>query len=219
MPEKKLPIVPGEKSYSDTVVMGPGAYSDTEKKQRIDNIKQRRANRESKTLIFASSITRDIDKLSFNKDYRFGDARFHEFRGKRAKEIVHYMEHHLEEENPHTVVLVAGGNDLPNKDLQMKDIVNVAENLIEGGIKCRDKFGVSDVLISSILPRSHSDFQGNRHRLNNILREMCESNGFIFIENEDIVLRPHVHRDGVHLNEDGSSLLHKNLLFALNNTR
>ena len=38
--EKKLPIVPGEKSYSDTVAMGPGGYSDTEKKQRIDNIKQ-----------------------------------------------------------------------------------------------------------------------------------------------------------------------------------
>ena len=48
---------------------------------------------------------------------------------------------------------------------------------------------------------------------------MCEKNGFMFIENEDIILRPHIHHDGVHLNEDGSSLLYKNLLFALNNTR
>ena len=129
------------------------------------------------------------------------------------------MEHHIEEENPHTVVLVAGGNDLPDRDLSMKDIVKVAEHLIKGGLKCRNTFGVSDVLISSILPRSHSDFQGNRHRLNIVLREMCEKNGFMFIENENIILRPHGHHDGVHLNREGSNLLHRNLLFALNNTR
>ena len=136
-----------------------------------------------------------------------------------AKDIVRYMEHHLEEENPHTVAFVAGGNDLPNKDLPMKHIRTVADHLIEGGIKCKEQFGVTNVLISSILPRSHSAFQCNRHRLNIVLRELCEKNGFMFIENDDIILRPHGHHDGVHLNGEGSNLLHKNLLFALNNTR
>ena len=75
------------------------------------------------------------------------------------------------------------------------------------------------MLISSILPRAHSIFQGNRHRLNMVLMEMCKKNGFIFIENEDIILRWHGHHDGVHLNTEGSNLLHRNLLFALNNTR
>ena len=75
------------------------------------------------------------------------------------------------------------------------------------------------MLISSVLPRSNALFQGNRHILNMILRERCDENGFIFVENEDIVLRPHGHHDGVHLNEDGTELLHRNLLFALNNTR
>jgi hypothetical protein len=76
---------------------------------------------------------------------------------------------------------------------------------------------VTNVLISSILPRSHSGFQGNRHCLNNVLRELCEKNGFIFVENDDIVLRPHGHYDRVHLNKEGSDILCRNLLFALNN--
>ena len=60
-------------------------------------------------------------------------------------------------------------------------------------------------------------FQGNRHRLNIVLRELCGENEFQFVENDDIVLRPHGHHDGVHLNEDGTEALHRNLLFALNN--
>ena len=218
----KLPVVPGEKSYKEVLITEQNektdSYSD-ERRKKIEAIKQRRNNKESKTLIFASSITRDIDKYAFNNNYCYGDVRFHEFKGKKGKDIVKYMEHHLEEESPHTVVLVAGGNDLPNRDLPMTEIAKVANHLIEGGVKCKEQFGVTEVLVSSVLPRSHSDFQGNRHRMNNVLRNRCEEEGLKFIENEDIVLRPHGHRDGVHLNEDGSELLHRNLLFALNNAR
>ena len=131
---------------------------------------------------------------------------------------MHYMEHHIEEENPHTVMFVAGGNDLPNRDLPEHKIKEVAEHLIKGGIKCKNHFGVTDVLISSIMPRLDALFQENRHRLNNNLRKLCEENGFMFVENDDIILSAHGHHDGVHLNEEGSDLLHRNLLFAFNNT-
>ena len=114
------------------------------------------------------------------------------------------MEHHLEEENPHTVMFVARDNDVPNRDLPRNKIAEIANNLISGGKKCKEQFGVRDVLISSVVPRSDALFQGNRHMLNMILRERCHQNGFIFVENEDIVLRPHGHHDGVHLNEDCS---------------
>lgn len=204
-------------SYRDAVTTD--RHSEEQREQKIQGIRERRTNRESKTLVFASSITRDVKKQEFRENHRFGDVKFHEFRGKKAKDIVHYMEHHLEEENPHTVAFVAGGNDLPDQDLPMKDIRTVAEHLINGGVKCKEQFGVTNVLISSILPRSHSAFQGNRHRLNVLLRELCEKNQFMFIENDDIILRPHGHHDGVHLNKEGSILLHKNLLFALNNIR
>ena len=66
------------------------------------------------------------------------------------------------------------------------------------------------------MPRENAEFQGNRHRLNKILGDMCNQNGFTFIDNNNIVLRPHGHLDGVHLNREGSDLLRDNLLKALN---
>ena len=64
-------------------------------------------------MVFSSSITRDIKKQSFNFECKKGDVRFHEFRGKTAKDIVRYRTPHLEDEEPSNVVLIAGGNDLP----------------------------------------------------------------------------------------------------------
>ena len=81
---------------------------------------------------------------------------------------------HLEEEQPSSVVFVAGGNDLPNKEVPFHEIKKIANCLVEGGLLCRGEHGVQNVYISSILPRCHSVFQGNRHSLNNMLREMCD---------------------------------------------
>ena len=44
-----------------------------------------------------------------------------------------------------------------------------------------------------------------------MLRELCGANGFVFIENKDIVLSKHGHHDGVHLNEEGTKCLRDNL--------
>ena len=142
-----MPLVPGDKSYRDALTneqSGNTCYSQEEREEKIGNIKKGREKRESKTLVFASSITRDIDKRAFSDNCRYGNVTFHEFRGKKAKDIVRYMEHHLEEENPHTVVLVAGGNDLPSKDMTLREIEKVAEHLIEGGAKCKRTFGATD---------------------------------------------------------------------------
>ena len=144
------------------------------------------------------------------------DVTIHEFKGKRASDIVKYMLPHLDEEQPSSVVFVAGGNDLPNRDISNEEIKKVASKLVEGGLLCRDVHGVNQVYISSIMPRSNSVFQGNRHRLNNILRDMCKESNFIFIDNSNIVLSKHGHQDGVHLNVEGSELLRENLLNVLN---
>ena len=123
---------------------------------------------------------------------------------------------HLEEEQPSSVIFVAGGNDLPNRDISVDEIKKVADCLVEGGLLCRDIYGVNKVCISSIMPRSHSAFQGNRHLLNNTLRDMCRERNFTFIDNKNIVLSTHGHHDGVHLNFEGSDLLRDNLLNVLN---
>ena len=92
----------------------------------------------------------------------------------------------------------------------------VANCLVIGGRICRNEYGVNNVFISSIMPRENSAFQGNRHRLNKVLRGMCIENGFNFIDNNNIVLSTHGHHDGIHLNYDGSDLLCNNLLDILN---
>ena len=224
---KKPTLRPGTTTYSGavrscsapptTVNKTTGSdFSLDEKVQKIQNMRKRRAARESKTLIFSSSITRGIQKKSFNEDCRTSNVIFHEFKGKTAQDIVRYMPPHLEDEHPTSVVLVAGGNDLPNRDISMDGIRKVANCLIEGGLRCKTQYGVDQIYISSIMPRSHSAFQGNRHQLNQMLKTLCEENDFVYIDNDNIVLRPHVDYDGVHLNDDGSYLLRENLLDALN---
>ena len=141
---------------------------------------------------------------------------FHEFKGKKACDITKYMIPHLEDEQPSSVVFVAGGNDIPNKDIPFDEVKKIANHLIEGGLICRGEHGVDEIYISSIMPRSHSAFQGNRHSLNNMLREMCKQYNFTFIDNGNIILSTHGHQDGVHLNHEGSELLRTNLLDVLN---
>ena len=216
-------VVPGHRTYSETVrgsTVSPETsdYGQKEKAEKIEAIRARRGLRERKTLIFSSSLTRDISRQqsSFNNMCKKSDVRFHEFKGKKACDIVKYMIPHLEEEQPSSVVFVAGGNDLATQDVPMAEIQKVADCLIEGGLACRGMYGVQDVYISSIMPRENSYFQGNRHRLNNILRSMCKQMDFIFIENSNIVLSSHGHHDGVHLNFEGSNVLRDNLLGALN---
>ena len=60
---------------ASTAASTENSYSDEEKNVRIERIKERRNNRESSTLIIASSITRDINKKEFNDNYRYGNAR------------------------------------------------------------------------------------------------------------------------------------------------
>ena len=159
--------------------------------------------------------TRDINFKEFNEDLEVGNAKFHIFKGKKAKDISRYMIPHIQDENPSDIVFIAGGNDLPNKVASSKVINEVAEGIIKGGLECRNN-GVTNVYISSILPRADCYFQINRMKLNKVLREECEKHNFVYIDNENIVLRNHVCSDNVHLNSQGSTLLKKNVLDALN---
>ena len=167
-------------------------------------------------LIFSSSITRDIYEQTINKHCTNGTIQIHKFNGKKAKYITQYMIPHMAEENPHTVVLVAGGNGIPNKAVSDERLVEIADYLVEGAKKCKEEYGVSNVIISSVLPRRDSVFQRNRHILNRILKTYCSEYGLTFLENENIILKNHVCYDGTHLNSLGSDVFSDNLLQVLN---
>ena len=217
---RTIRIIPGNESYSETVSKDnltekTTTDDDTERRRLIQNIKDRREKREKKTMVFSSSIARDINFKEFNEELNVGNADFHIFKGKKAKDISRYMIPHIEDENPSDVVFVAGGNDLPSKVVSQRFISEVADCIIRGGLECKNH-GVSNVYISSILPRADSYFQINRMKLNKVLRSECAKHNLVFIENDNIVLKQHVCWDEVHLNKEGSRLLKENILDILN---
>lgn len=208
-------VVPGEKTYSEAAGSGPDPDKEEKLRERIDILKGRRNRRETNTLVFSSSMTRDIAKRSF-KDDCHGSVYFHEFKGHTARDIVDYMLTHVMQACPRTVVLVCGGNDIPEYDVSLKKLKDIADYMIKACLDVKNRLGVVNVLISSIMPRENSYFQGNRHQMNLMLRKMCEENGFSFINHNNIILSKHIAWDGTHLNDQGTSILSENLLNAIN---
>ena len=153
---------------------------------------------------------------TINKQCTNGSIKIHQFNGKRAKYITQYMVPHVVEENPHTVVLVAGGNDIPEKVAPIERLGEITNYLVEGALRCRNEYGVSEIVISSILPRKDSMFQRNRHLLNDLLRKSCLEHNFTFLEHGNIILKNHLCYDGVHLNKSGSAIFSDNLIEVLN---
>ena len=90
----------------------------------------------------------------------------------------------------------------------------LASSIIAAGKICAESG--AKVGISSILPRADFYQQLNRHEINTLLRGMCASNNFEFIDNSNIVLSKHILPDGVHLNRAGTKLFSENLLVYLN---
>ena len=83
------PIRPGVNSYRDAVVEG------------------------KKAVVFSTSMTRSIRINEFNSYYKEGNARFFRFHGAKARHVKDYVLSHLEEEQPDSVIIQMGGNDLP----------------------------------------------------------------------------------------------------------
>ena len=135
--------------------------------------------------------------------------------GGKARNIKRYIVSHLEEERPDSVIILAGGNDLPTSRNNPLPVLRIANDIMEIGIACK-KFNVSNIFISSVLPRQLVYLQKRRKELNGILRNLCIVHNFVFIDNENIILREHILKDGVHLNDSGTILLARNFLNNLN---
>ena len=193
-PERDIamkPIRPGTaNSYSEAVIKG------------------------KKTMIFSTSMTKGIRHQEFNNYIENGHAIFQRFHGAKARHVKNYIATHLSEQQPDTVILLAGGNDLPTKKDNPIPVEDIASHIIEAGNVC-STYGVKNVLISGVITRRTPYMAKRCRELNNILKGMCQVSNFIFIENSNIYFQ-HLAGDGVHLNEDGNINLANNFLNALN---
>ena len=165
-------------------------------------------------MIFSSSITRGINTNGFNKQLHNCEAKFHKFHGKTAHDIKKYIPPHIAEGHPDSVIIVAGGNDVPIGRFDTVPLSIIADDITEAALLCKTE-GVKHIYVSSILPRSSCYFQARRNKLNNMLKERCRINGFVYIDNENITLKKHIGYDGVHLKQI-VSLLCRNLYNCLN---
>ena len=187
---RRVPLVPGPRTYSDVARKG------------------------EECLIFSTSITKGIKVNEFNDNYDGGTASFRRFHGGRVRHIKEYLWTHLEERQPKTVIIHAGGNDLPTpKGEQPIPVGDIANDVMEAGIICR-RYGVRDIFISSVTLRKQMYVQRRCQELNDFLRELCKLHGFIYLDNSNIKLE-HLF-DGTHLNHEGSVILANNYLYYLN---
>ena len=165
-----------------------------------------------KTAIFSTSITKGIRIKDFNEIYRSGSACFRRFHGSRANGMKYHVIPTMIEEKPEVIVIHTGGNDLrtpKNNPISVETIVN---SIIDAGKVC-ESYGAKCIIISGVIIRNTGYMETRRREINNLLKGY--KNGYLFIDN-DLIKRDNLY-DGVHLNEEGSVILAKNILHALNN--
>ena len=149
------PVRPGNKLYSEAL------------------------NDSKKSVIFSTSMTKGIRPDKFNRDhYTNGKASFHRFHGGKARHIRNQIETHLQEELPDAAILLIGGNDLSDNRNNPTPVVNIANQIIDSAMLCKN-YGVKDVCVSSVLMRKErkTNFEHTERRrkeLNEILRSLCE---------------------------------------------
>ena len=122
----------------------------------------------------------------------------------------HYILPNFHEDHPDVVLIHIGSNDINN---QMKDRINTEKltgDIINIGKSCID-LGVKEVVIASILPKKTIALTRLIRQVNDRLREQCILNGFGFICNDNIS-RTHLWKDGMHLEEIGTSILAGNFV-------
>lgn len=130
------------------------------------------------------------------------------------KHMASYVTPRISDEKPETVIIHGGGNDLPvYSDEKTVPLLNIANHIINAGLVAR-KNNVQNVLIGGVTTRKGSFLKKRCDALNQILIELCQRHQFAFIDN-GAIKDEHLYQDGVHLNEDGTTILADNYLNAL----
>ena len=168
-------------------------------------------------------MTKGIRPEKFHHDhYAYGRANFYRFHGGKARHIRNQIETHLQEEHPDAAIILIGGNDLLTvRGVQPTPALDLANQILDSALLCR-KYGVKDVVVSSILPRKESytkDTEKRRLEVNDILRSLCDINNMVFLDNDvgkDKITYPRHMYDGVHLTDEGSDLLSRKFGNVLN---
>ena len=186
--------IPGNKSYAQATVPSNSA--------RTSN----------NVVIFGGSIVNFSTKLKYNINRALtnGRARFKYFPGATSKELLHYIDATLEENNFEVTVIHVRVNDLLNSnnsvDKLLKNIYTIAE-------KCKSS-GVKNVFISAMVKNNRiNDFI--IQEVNRKIYDDCQKEDYSFIINDGIGNND-LFKDGLHLLVSGKQNLANKFVFNTN---
>ena len=140
-----------------------------------------------------------------------GKAIFRSFSGANSKQLDHYIIPNLVDNKPDVVLLHVSTNDI----LSNANNIELANNIINMALNCKNH-GVSKVFISSMLVKKNPKLHPVIRSVNNQLHELCEINGFLFLNN-GMITTDHLWRDGIHLQDIGTNILSRNFYQVLRN--
>ena len=154
----------------------------------------------------------DLLKSSGVRDVR---AKVYKFPGANAKQICRYSKLNIEDDDSHALLVISGTNSLRQQKTQYDRLSDetIAKQIIQTGINAK-KQGVTNVFISGIIFRRGTFYQNQIFNINEILRGECLKLGFFYIDQSNIRME-HLCKDGLHLNEAGTSILKNNILRIL----
>ena len=156
-------------------------------------------------------IKRSLFKNSFDNAKNF----LKSFGGAKTKHMKHYVILSLKEQKPDIIVIHVCGNDINYKNRGNVNVNELADNIINLAVICRD-FGVPDIAISEVLPRKSIVVTAIIRKVNDRVRELCKNNKFHFISNQHIT-RDLLDHDGVHLTDLSTEILADNIVDYINN--
>ena len=108
-----------------------------------------------------------------------------------------------------------GSNDINPNNYDKVNVKQLSDDIIDIGKKCL-KFGVKDIIISSVLTKRNIRLTKVICQLNDCLRDACNANKFKYLCNNNI-LYTHIWDDGIHLTDAGIYMLAGNFVDLLNN--
>lgn len=180
------PTIPGNSSYATRAKIG------------------------KKIFVVGDSHIKRMKRLDFNKKLNSGKAFFKTFSGANTKQLSHYIIPTLVDDKPDSIIIHVGTNDILNNANDSE----LANNIIKIAIICK-QHGVNDVFISSVLVKKSPRLNAVVRRVNDLLRDLCKTNGFHFINN-DAITTDYLWKDGIHLQDIGTDTLSSNFCKILN---
>ena len=98
------------------------------------------------------------------------------FSGANTLDLEHYMKPSSKNNWPDAVVIHIGSNDVDFRNIRRETAVkDIAENFTKIALLCKE-YGVSQVVVSSILPKRCIEVSRLIRQMNDILYDLCKTN-------------------------------------------